>query len=1251
MNYADVHIPAWTDSKHILTFYVAGDMSVDIPETVITNIQYNKITKNITYKVQPTRYHVVKHTNANVSESYHTILPGLYVFSQMSIQDDAPNQYGLVDWDQTRWTYQRLVNDVVSGTAWRSYSVDSFVDVSNSDGAVSENQAYDNYDKAYKDAMEFWGPSYVPSPMPNPPTKMRWRTSITDTYDDNLNTAQNFTVSRDFTIDLVVNSAPTLSISTPSDQMLLNDPGMNSLNIEGVVQDPDNNDLTVTAEIPNVWYKSIKVPQAGGTKPFSIPLDIIQDSIPPGDYTVWVKAVDPSNAAASASVTVKVRQRLKRNIFVLVDSPIQNATTYTDTEGDIKYAERYRYDHDAAFFDSGEGLISGSGLWRTTPYTSFPLPGLYIATYQPRDTPKSDDRFDEFRMWSRDNLTQMRFQVHRKPIALFSAKQVNGTLQVADSSYDLDHTSRADKGLIDWQWQYKKGEDELWTEGLPSGTLSTTDLYTIRLRVRDIDGDNNLGVWSDWCVRTVGASAGNLAPVAMFTVNPNPVSYRKATVTTDKSFDPDNDPLDIYQWTVSKEGGPQVWSYSGGPAVPPNIAAYGIGNFQVSLQVRDNRGLWSLPYSQTVTVMNHPPNPAFNMPGEVYRDTVIAFENNTPDPDEDGDSLTYAWNTRVDNSGYYYAGNSRNPTISVQNMINWYSLDPKKTISDGWEVRLTASDGQLSGNATKTFEVKNHKPTAAIVGSDTATQYNTYTYASNDQDEDIADQPILKYYWRITDTDGQISMKNSPNVSLTYDQPGVYTLEHWAVDQIGDKSNIASLKVTVAENQPPAMTLTSPAGLRSNPTITDAEKEGDPLIKWNYSDPDGDPQEKYRLEFYTKDSLLAKTIENDDSTGSIRQYQMPNQSLERFLFYSVVGRAYSKNNWSEISNEKAFIIDNPPVPGFTLITDTGKDATKVPIYRTDVLQIESTAYDDDEAKGDTLSYQYFLKKSGSSEGLVSAAADFSKQFTSNGTFTYRQVVTDSLGLFREITHALTVVNRLPAVNLTFPTSDTVSKPTISSTLTPIIKWSYSDPDGDEQQRFQVKIYDAVSSALLVDSGEQISTATQWKVPAGALEENRKYAVEVTVHDGLESEGFGSATSPRKYMLVNLLSVKGGVKHTSDWNINRQNNNLKQTGNPEIPRPYTVFWAGEKFVLVADATGLPDTIEVTIPGGLTTQLSPVDEDKKLWNGSLYDESFQYLPDGPITFTFTATNEYQTKTDKVTVNILGNWDDYYRSHRIK
>lgn len=1046
---------------------------------------------------------------------------------------------------------------------------------------------------------------------------------------------------------LISNSGPSVSLITQNGTTLTNDSGHNILNIEGYGQDPDNDDLDVIVEIPNVYYRKTKIYSTLSNKYFTVPIDVIEDSIPPGSYTVKVKVVDPYNIKAEATLNFNVVNKLRNKSFYLINTPVETNTAYSDYESDPAYALRYKYEHDPNFFDNSMGSIGDSGLWRTTKYSSFPYSGVYVASVQAKDNPKNDDRFDIYRIWGRDNLSSMTFLVHRKPIALFAAKLVSGGLQITDSSYDLDHTSGYNKGIATWQWQYKKTSSEVWTEGSPSTQLPSSEQYDIRLRVRDVDGESGVGAWSDWCQRTVGSSI-NLPPVAMFTVDPQIVSYRKATTIVDKSFDPDNDPLDVYSWSVIKDGWQQVWSSWGGAITPPNIAAYGIGHYQINLQVHDNRGLWSETYSQSVQVLNHPPAAAFYMPPEVYRDTVITMENLTPDPDEDGDNLSYTWNGRLNGGSYYYAGSNRNQVMTIRDVINQNGITPKNAISDGWEMLLTASDGAQNSYATHSFTVKNHVPTAAISGPDTVFQYDTIPYTSADEDLDSSDVASLQYYWKVTDSDGVTNSYRTANIQVDFPETGVYTLEHWVVDQIGDKSNIATLKVSVTKNLAPSISLTSPAGTPASPTVLDAEQQGDPLIQWTYADPENDPQEKYRLEFFfTKDDLLAKTVENVDSSGSIRQYQIPNLTFERFQYFYLYGRSYSKGSWSEVSNEKAFIIDNPPQPGMTLITDTGRDARTVPIYRTDILNIKSTATDLDESKGDSLSYQYYLKPASGTEGLVSTQSDFTKQFTTNGIFTFRQVVKDSLGLFRELSQNITVQNRIPTVSTAYPTSDTQANPTIASTLTPIMKWDYQDEDGDLQQRYKVRIISLATGAIKVQSGEQASSAKQWQIPAGTLSENEKYAVEVEVFDGYN----WSATSTRKYFMVNLLSIKGGVQHTEEWNNNRKGYNLKQSGDEESPRGYNVYWAGESFVLQGTATGLPDTVEVTMTGGYTTQLNPTNNGKTLWAGELYDSSFEKLPNGPVTFTFTAKNEYNTKIDTVAVVVSDDWSEYFQNHRVK
>ncbi|WP_187355131.1 hypothetical protein ['Paenibacillus yunnanensis' Narsing Rao et al. 2020] len=1043
---------------------------------------------------------------------------------------------------------------------------------------------------------------------------------------------------------LEVNSPPSLSLTTQKGATLYNVEGQNLLDVTGYAQDPDNEELVVIVEVPNMYYRKVKVYNTYTAQYFSVPIDAISDSIPPGSYSGIVTVIDKRGYKAVGQFTFSVKNKLLNKNYYLINSPVEIGTSYRDYEGDPQLSTRFKYDHEPAFFDNPMGTLGDSGLWRSTMYTSFAYPGAYNATVQVRDNPQGD-RFDEFRKWSRDNESSLVFLVHRQPTSLFAAKLNGNKIQITDHSYDIDHMTAYNKGLIDRQWQWRKVGDEAWNDGQLS-SRPTNEAYELRLRVRDMDGPKSVGVWSDWTSQQLGTGS-NLPPEAKFIIDPLNVSYRKSTTITDKSYDPDNDVLDRYEWIIRKDGA-QVYYSNGAFVVPPSLTNYGVGSYEVVLRVRDSQGAWSKGYAGRASVLNFKPLAQFSMPAQVYRDDIVVMENTTPDPDADGDSLTYTWYGRKGTSSYSYSGRNQNQSISIRELIRGLGVSEQKAISPDWEMRLNVSDGSQEAYATRVFEVLNHVPTAEVSGQAEATQYTSRTYTSGASDLDSSDVNSLQYYWRVIDSEGQATiLRNHKSIDITFYRTGIYTIDHWVIDQIGAKSNVASLKVTVRENLKPSMTLTSPVGTAANPAIIDAGLAGDPLIAWTYADPEGDPQEKYTLEFYTKDSILARAIENPDGSGTIRQYQVPNGTFERFQLFTVLGRVYSLNSWSDISNERAFIIDSPPQAGFTLLTDTGRNAAAGPIYRTDVLNITGTATDVDIPKGDSIRYNYYLKPAGASEGLASSLASFSKQFTSNGAFTLRQVVTDSLGLSREIAQNITVVNRLPSVNLMYPASDSQANPSIVNTLTPIIKWAYQDADGDEQQRFRVRVIRVAGGSIQAQSGEQTSGAKQWTIPAGALQENEIYAVEAEVYDG-----YGwSDVSPRKYFMVNLLTVRGAVQHTADWNENRQAYNVKTSGTPESPRGYHVFWAGEKFVLQANATGMPDTVVVTMSGGYTVPLSAANGERTVWTGELSDPAFDQLPDGPLSFTFTASNSYNTKTDTVTVTILGDWSQYYRSHRIK
>ncbi|WP_150274245.1 hypothetical protein [Paenibacillus tepidiphilus] len=1254
INYMDVEIPAYTgsltmpeytDPNTYWGFYIISTVTGTRSSFKLSNIKFNRVTRVLSYDMSEVKFSINVDRAPNVHGGGEEAMKNQLAFTEMFVDQyvvgDYENLTGYVDKDfaapytmgygtaKTGKPFYFQVIKYPSGEYFQPITPNT-----RGDNFTVPAGSY-SWDMTERDWLNHRLLTRDPKSIR---TVFKWQDYIYNGF------ASFYPLINSVDAKLEVNSPPTLSLTTQNGATLYNVDGQNILNVTGYAQDPDNEELDIIIEVPNVFYRRVKVFNSYTAQYFSVPIDAINDSVLPGSYTGTVTVVDRRGYKAGGQFIFNVKNKLLNKNFYLVDSPVEVSSSYADYEGDPQISTRFRYEHNPSYFDNPTSMLSDSGLWRSSMYSSFAFPGWYNAIVQVRDNPLGDS-FDEFRKWSRDNESSLIFLIHRKPTAMFAAKLIGNSIQIIDNSYDIDHTTADNKGLYERQWQWRKVGEDAWNDGQLS-SRPTSDAYELRLRVRDVDGPKGVGVWSDWTYQLVGTGS-NLPPVANFIIDPVSASYRKSTTITDKSYDPDNDALDTYEWVIRRNG-VQLYYYNGSFAIPPSLTNYGVGTYEVVLRVRDSRGAWSNYYTQWANVINNKPIAQFAMPSQVYRDDIVVMDNKTPDPDADGDPLTYTWYGRKGNASYIYAGSNRNQNVVVRDLIRGLGISERAAISPDWEMRLNVSDGSQTAYATQMFEVLNHTPTADITGPSDTTQYTTRAFTSGATDLDSSDVSSLQYYWRVIDSEGQATLlQNNKSINVNFYHTGVYTIEHWVFDQIGAKSNIVSLKVTVRENLKPAMTLTAPAGTSSSPTIIDAGLAGDPLIQWTYADPENDLQEKYTLEFYTKDSILAKSYEYADSSGTVRQFQVPNGTFDRFQLFTVVGRVYSMNSWSDISNEKAFIIDNPPQPGFTMITDTGRNAATGPIYRTDLLNIQSTATDADIPSGDSVTHQYYLKPAGGTEGLASAAANFTKQFTTNGSFILRQIVTDSLGLKREVSQTITVANRLPAVNITYPTSSSQVSPTVSNTLTPVIKWDYQDADGDAQQRYKVRIYRVSNGTLKAESGEQVSGAKQWTVPAGSLQENEPYAVEVEAYDG-----FGwSSISPRKYMLVNLLAVKGAVQHTAEWNANRQAYNVKKTGDPDSPRGYSVFWAGEKFVLKADATGLPSRIQVTMSGGFTTELTPTSSERTLWTGELYDPSFEKLPDGPVTFTFRAENSYSTKTDSVTVTILEDWTDFIRNHRIK
>ena len=141
------------------------------------------------------------------------------------------------------------------------------------------------------------------------------------------------------------------------------------------------------------------------------------------------------------------------------------------------------------------------------------------------------------------------------------------------------------------------------------------------------------------------------------------------------------------------------------------------------------------------------------------------------------------------------------------------------------------------------------------------------------------------------------------------------------------------------------------------------------------------------------------------------------------------------------------------------------------------------------------------------------------------------------------------------------------------------------------------------------------------IPADIDKQNYNMTVRSTLPNG-KVETISSA--------LIYTDIDASINHTPEWENNRQEYNISQTGDPNSPRSYDTYFSGEKFMLdysieMADTTVNPTGVDVEIEGTeYSTSLSTVDSIN--WEGELWDESMigkwgQETPE-ELKFIFTA-----------------------------
>lgn len=304
-----------------------------------------------------------------------------------------------------------------------------------------------------------------------------------------------------------------------------------------------NNNLDVKVSVNNAYLdeiydaaKEVSLRQFAGVTPKGAIY---------GQYAIDQMLLDITNENA----VVKTGNK----IYVLINE--DNVTynkSYADYESDLQNAERFKYDHDAYYFENSQGLASYSGQWLGTTKNTFDKVGKYVVTYQAQDNPKNNLLFQNYWLWS-NGTNQLEIYAHRRPIADFLAfgtvvNPTTKTLKIKSKAYDLDHISQANKGIVSTEWKWKfANNDTTWKDGYPATVTKGNPIYVWQ-RVLDLEG-----AWSYPKIMFIDADTLPINNPPTVDANPQSVSWTNQDVyVTVTAYDADNNfDHTFYLWTTS----------------------------------------------------------------------------------------------------------------------------------------------------------------------------------------------------------------------------------------------------------------------------------------------------------------------------------------------------------------------------------------------------------------------------------------------------------------------------------------------------------------------------------------------------------------------------------------------------------------------------------------------------------------------------------------------------------------------------
>lgn len=328
--------------------------------------------------------------------------------------------------------------------------------------------------------------------------------------------------------------------------------------------------------------------------------------------------------------------------------------------------------------------------------------------------------FNNYRRIS--NVVTTTIYAHRLPRAEFTYQVENyaGAFNITNLSdnqlsFDLDHTDKENRGIINQMWRWAEITSDgktVWHDGKVPETrrFPTGTQVIIWYKVQDSDGLNGIGEWS--LPKVVGTNGSLVEPSALFVAAPNPLPMQNELVITDQSYSPNyGGIIKSRNWTIKKLSTGITQNLTFDRIDTANNKYYkkftnmGFGQYTITLTATDNYGKVSKPYSKTITVI------------DTISPTISVSQDNGIFSDEMGAEITVvcgdtdlnkAYNRGLKTISYVWSKNSVQPkstdtvlTINIpKEGVHTENFVASQTQEGIWFLYVKGEDyaGNLSNN-------------------------------------------------------------------------------------------------------------------------------------------------------------------------------------------------------------------------------------------------------------------------------------------------------------------------------------------------------------------------------------------------------------------------------------------------------------------------------------------------------------------------------------------------------------------------